>query len=163
LSADDAKRLKPAKEAYERAAKLVGVPIADVRLIAAHDWDVAGALRAGASAAFVARPGTIWNELVERPDVWGVDLEDGAEPNIASAFLIGSIPVAAWLGALTMAQLYVVGYLVGAAGQANDLARQALMPPLIGRDRLVEANSQMQVSGAITQIAGPSLGGILVQ
>jgi len=83
LSADDAKRLKPAKEAYERAAKLVGVPIADVRLIAAHDWDVAGALRAGASAAFVARPGTIWNELVERPDVWGVDLEDVAEQIIA--------------------------------------------------------------------------------
>jgi len=83
--------------------------------------------------------------------------------NLASAFLIGSIPAAAWFGALTMAQLYIVGYLVGVAGQANDLARQALMPPLVGRERLVEANSQMQVSGAVTQIAGPSLGGILVQ
>jgi predicted MFS family arabinose efflux permease len=83
--------------------------------------------------------------------------------NIASAVLIGSIPVAAWLGTLSMAQLYVAGYLAGVCGQASDLARQALMPPLIGRDRLVQANSQMQVSGAVTQIAGPSLGGILVQ
>jgi 2-haloacid dehalogenase len=83
LSADDGKRLKPAREAYEHAAKLMGVPVSEVRLIAAHDWDVAGALRAGARAAFVARPGTIWNELVDRPDVWGVDLEDVAEQIIA--------------------------------------------------------------------------------
>jgi len=83
LSADDAKRLKPAREAYDHAARTMGVAVGDVRLIAAHDWDVGGAMRAGASAAFVARPGTIWNELVERPDVWGVDLEDVAEQIIA--------------------------------------------------------------------------------
>jgi hypothetical protein len=32
-------------------------------------------MRAGAAAAFVARPGTLWNELVDRPDVWASDLE----------------------------------------------------------------------------------------
>jgi 2-haloacid dehalogenase len=75
LTADDAQRLKPAKEAYESAAQKMGVAIGDVRLIAAHAWEVAGALRAGAAAAFVARPGSVWNELVDRPDVWGSDLE----------------------------------------------------------------------------------------
>jgi len=83
--------------------------------------------------------------------------------NLASMLLIGSIPAAAAVGQLSMWQLYVVSYLAGVAGQANDLSRQALMPALIGRDRLVLANSQMLVSGSVTQIAGPSLGGILVQ
>jgi 2-haloacid dehalogenase len=74
LTADDAKRLKPAREAYEAAAKRMGVPVSETRLVAAHDWDVAGALRAGATAAYVARPGMQWNPLIERPDVWGADL-----------------------------------------------------------------------------------------
>ncbi len=83
LSADDAKRLKPGREAYETAARSLGIDIAQMRLVAAHAWDVAGALRAGASAAFVARPGQPWNPLVERPDVWGKDLLEIAEAIIA--------------------------------------------------------------------------------
>jgi 2-haloacid dehalogenase len=78
LTADDAKHLKPAREAYEAAARRMGVALAQTRLVAAHAWDVAGALRAGAAAAFVARPGMQWNPLIERPDVWGVDLHEVA-------------------------------------------------------------------------------------
>jgi len=83
--------------------------------------------------------------------------------NIGSALVIGSIPVAAFAGVLTMPQLYLCGFLAGIFGYATDLARQAVMPALIGRDELVTANSRMQLSGAVTQIAGPSLGGVLVQ
>ena len=78
LTADDAHRLKPAREAYEAAARAMSVPVSETRLIAAHTWDVAGALSAGAAAAFVARPGVEWNDLVSRPDVWGNDLDDVA-------------------------------------------------------------------------------------
>lgn len=78
LSADDAGRLKPAAEAYTTAARAMGVSIGEVRLVAAHAWDVAGAQRAGAKAAFVARAGMQWNELVTRPDVWGIDLHEVA-------------------------------------------------------------------------------------
>src|SRR5919202_366620 len=59
LSADTAKRLKPHRAAYEMAAQQLGVPIGEVRLVAAHAWDVVGALRAGCPAAFVARPGMV--------------------------------------------------------------------------------------------------------
>ncbi len=83
LSADEAKRLKPAREAYETAAKRMGVPVSETRLVAAHAWDVAGALRAGAAAAFVARPGMQWNPLIERPDVWGADLGAVADQILA--------------------------------------------------------------------------------
>ncbi len=60
-------------------ADRLGVAIRDLRLIAAHAWDIAGALRAGCAAAFVARPGMVLDPLVERPDVVGADLREVAE------------------------------------------------------------------------------------
>ncbi len=76
LSADTVRRLKPAPEAYRMAANRLGVRIDRVRLVAAHFWDIAGALRAGCAAAFVARPGMVLDPLFERPDVIGVDLHE---------------------------------------------------------------------------------------
>ena len=78
LSADSVGRLKPAPEAYLGAARELGVPVAQMRLVAAHAWDVQGALRAGCAAAFVARPGALWNPLLEQPDVVGKDLQEVA-------------------------------------------------------------------------------------
>jgi 2-haloacid dehalogenase len=45
-----------------------------VRLIAAHNWDTTGAIRAGCRAAFVARPGRFLGPLDERPDIVGENL-----------------------------------------------------------------------------------------
>jgi 2-haloacid dehalogenase len=60
------------------AARELGVPIGEIRLVAAHAWDVAGALSAGAAAAFVARPGIVLDPLAPTPDVVGVDLTEVA-------------------------------------------------------------------------------------
>jgi 2-haloacid dehalogenase len=79
LSADSGKRLKPAAEAYLNAAKELGVAPVEMRMVAAHVWDVQGALRAGCAAAFVERPGAVWNPLLERPDIVGPDLGEIAE------------------------------------------------------------------------------------
>ena len=74
LSADSGKRLKPVAEAYLNAAGELGVAPAEIRMVATHVWDVQGALRAGCAAAFVERPGVVWNPLLERPDIVGPDL-----------------------------------------------------------------------------------------
>ena len=79
LSADTVERLKPASEPYRMAAESLGVEVSGVRLIAAHAWDVAGALRAGCAAAFIARPGMVFDPLVEPPDVIGADLREVAD------------------------------------------------------------------------------------
>src|SRR5215213_404986 len=79
LSADTVGRLKPAPEPYYMAAESLGVGVGGIRLVAAHAWDVAGALRAGCAAAFVARPGMVLDPLVERPDVVGADLREVAD------------------------------------------------------------------------------------
>jgi len=82
LSADTAKRLKPAPAPYRMAARSLQIPYRELRLVAAHAWDVAGALRAGCAAAFVARQP--FDPLVERPDVYGADLAEVADGIIAA-------------------------------------------------------------------------------
>jgi 2-haloacid dehalogenase len=79
FSADSVKRLKPAAAPYRFAAKSLGVGAGGIRLVAAHSWDVAGAMRAGCAAAFVARPGMVLDPLAESPDVTGADLREVAE------------------------------------------------------------------------------------
>ncbi|MFN2521097.1 MAG: MFS transporter [Candidatus Limnocylindria bacterium] len=83
--------------------------------------------------------------------------------DVGSALVVGSIPLAAALGMLSLAQLYVVSFLAGAFAVSTDLARGAFIPALVGRAHLVSANSRLQASSAVAQVAGPSLGGVLVQ
>jgi 2-haloacid dehalogenase len=74
LSVEAVQLFKPAPETYRYAAAQFGVPASQVRLIAAHEWDVTGAIRAGARAAFVARPGMVLSEAAEIPDIIGANL-----------------------------------------------------------------------------------------
>jgi 2-haloacid dehalogenase len=84
ISADTVKRLKPAPEPYLAVARTFGVDIADVRLVAAHSWDVSGALAAGCKAAFVARPGMVLSPLGARPDIVGADISEVVDQIIAA-------------------------------------------------------------------------------
>lgn len=83
--------------------------------------------------------------------------------DIGSALAVGSVPIAAALGVLTLGQLYVVAFLAGSFRVSTDLSRGALVPAVVGRPQLVAANSRLQASSAVAQVAGPSLGGVLVQ
>ncbi len=83
LSADAVRRLKPAPEPYRHAAERLGVPVGEVMLIAAHDWDIAGAAAAGCRTAFVARPGKVLSPLAPRPDVVGADIGEVADRILA--------------------------------------------------------------------------------
>ncbi len=74
ISADSVKRLKPAPEPYLAVAKEFDVDVSDVRLVAAHSWDVSGALAAGCKAAFVARPGMGMSPIGRQPDIVGADI-----------------------------------------------------------------------------------------
>jgi 2-haloacid dehalogenase len=76
LSADTVLALKPAPAPYRHVASTCDVPVAEVRLVAAHSWDVSGALAAGCRAAFVARPGAVLSPLGDQPDIVGADLAE---------------------------------------------------------------------------------------
>ena len=79
FSVDAIKSFKPDAEVYKMTATELGVSTDQIRLIAAHDWDVAGALLAGCSAAFIARPGHTLNPAMPEPDIVGKDLIEVAD------------------------------------------------------------------------------------
>jgi 2-haloacid dehalogenase len=76
ISADEVQRLKPAREAYELVASAYETEVADVRLVAAHSWDISGALAAGCKAAFVRRPGMVLSPLGRQPGIIATDIAD---------------------------------------------------------------------------------------
>jgi 2-haloacid dehalogenase len=78
LSVEEVRRYKPAPEPYLMAAERLGVEPPEMRMVAAHDWDVLGAMRAGCAAAFVARRDAPF-VLGDPPDVVAPDLAAVAE------------------------------------------------------------------------------------
>jgi 2-haloacid dehalogenase len=76
FSVDAVRRFKPAPDPYRHVAKELRVEASELRMVAAHAWDVVGALQAGWAAAFVARPGKVLYPLAPRPDI--VEAEMGS-------------------------------------------------------------------------------------
>ncbi len=83
--------------------------------------------------------------------------------DLGRALLLGTIPLAAMLGYLTFAQLYVVAFGVGTLTVFFSLASISILPALVRREQLVEANSKLAMSDSVLTIAGPSAAGGLVQ
>jgi 2-haloacid dehalogenase len=84
FSVDAVKKYKPAAETYQYVARELGVMPGELRMIAAHAWDVHGALRAGCAAAFIGRPGHALFPLGPKPDVSAPDLRAAADQIIAA-------------------------------------------------------------------------------
>jgi len=84
FSVDAVKKFKPAPEPYQYVARELGVATTDLRMIAAHAWDVVGALRAGCAATFVSRPGHALFPIGPRPDLVASDLRAAADRIIAA-------------------------------------------------------------------------------
>ncbi|WP_433796856.1 MFS transporter [Actinoplanes sp. CA-252034] len=76
---------------------------------------------------------------------------------------IVSVPVAWWLGVLTVAQLVVVALVVSFGNVLFDVANQTFLPEIVPPDQLQARNSLNSGTHAVTQLGGPSLGGLAVQ
>ena len=79
FSVDAVRKFKPAAEVYRLVATELQVAPPQLRLVAAHAWDVLGAMRAGCAAAFVTRPGKALFPLADTPDIVGPDLRNVAD------------------------------------------------------------------------------------
>lgn len=78
-SVESVRVYKPDRRTYEFVAADLGVSTADLRMVAAHGWDIAGAMAAGCAGAFIGRPGQELYPLAPPPDVVGPDLTVVAE------------------------------------------------------------------------------------
>jgi MFS family permease len=74
-----------------------------------------------------------------------------------------SVPVAAWCGVLTVAQLVLVALAGGVASVFFKTAYRAFLPTLINREDLLEANAKLSGSEQVTAVAGPGAAGLLAQ
>lgn len=74
MSADEVERFKPAPEPYLMAAERLDVKPPEMRLVAAHAWDIAGAHAAGLRTRFVARPRKVLNPAGPDADLRADDL-----------------------------------------------------------------------------------------
>jgi MFS family permease len=107
------------------------------------------------SAALGLFAGVWIDRLRRRPIMIAADL--------ASALLLATIPLAALLGVLRIEQLYAVALLAGTCRLFGDVARSSFLPGLVPRERLVDANGKIAMSESVASVAGPGLGGALVQ
>jgi 2-haloacid dehalogenase len=74
FSVDSVQRFKPAAATYRHVSTALAVEGSSLRLVAAHTWDIVGALAAGWKAALLARPGNAALPIGAQPDIVGKDL-----------------------------------------------------------------------------------------
>lgn len=78
------------------------------------------------------------------------------------AALLAVVPAAWAAGLLNMELLYVVALGTGTLTVVFEVAHLSLLPSMVGRERLVEANGKLEASKSLAQIGGPGLSGALV-
>ncbi|MGA5304979.1 MFS transporter [Nucisporomicrobium flavum] len=103
----------------------------------------------------VGLPAGAWMDRVARRPVM-------LAADVVSAVVVLSVPVAAWLGVLTMGQLLVVAMALGVATVFFSVAWTAYLPAMFDDADLVTANSVLYGTESGTQVAGPAVGGVLI-
>jgi len=83
--------------------------------------------------------------------------------DLGRALLLGSIPIAAIAGVLTLAQLIVVAFFAATLSTFFNSASKAYLPTIVRRSRLIAANSAMSASASGAEFAGFALSGFLVE
>ncbi|MBB1257991.1 MFS transporter [Streptomyces alkaliterrae] len=164
-AATSAFRIKPFRYVFAASAvstlgtqiSYLAIPLLAVTELNASPGQV-GALAALGTVAFllIGLPAGAWADRTRKKR-----LQICAD--LVRAVLFGSVPVAWWLDALTIEQLYCVVLVSGVATVFFDVANQSFLPHVVGREQLGDANAKLVAMQAVNQVSGRSVGGYLVQ
>jgi len=136
---------------------LLALPLVAITVLHASTFAV-GALTAVEFAPFVLfglPAGAIVDRLPRRPILMLSDL--------GRAVALATVPIAYAFGVLSYVQLLVVVFTTGSLTVFFDVAYMSILPALVERDQIVEGNARLEVSRSSSQLAGPAVGGLLVQ
>jgi len=139
------------------AVSTVALPLIAVTTLHASAWQVS-LITAASYAAWILiglPAGVIVSRLPLRQTQVAMDL--------IRALAIGSIPVAWWLGHLTLAHLVIAALAVSLSTVVFDVGNATFMTSVVGKDELTSRNSLVSATHSVTDMGGPSLGGVLVQ
>ncbi|MFE3496710.1 MFS transporter [Streptomyces sp. NPDC059175] len=136
---------------------LVALPLVAVLELDAPAFSV-GLLTAVETAAFllIGLPAGAWVDRMRKKPLM-------IRADAVRAVAMASIPLAAVADVLTMGQLYAVAFVTGVATVFFDVAHQSYLPQLLPREQLVAGNGALETVRSSAQVAGPGLGGGLVQ
>jgi hypothetical protein len=139
------------------AMAVIGTPLLAVTVLHATTFAVS-ALTAAAYLPWliIGLPAGAWaDRLPARPLMITCDL--------LSALLYVSLPIAAWLGALTTVQVVIVALLAGGVNVMFSTAYQICLPSLVSPAELAEGNAKMQGSASLAAIGGRSAAGLAAE
>jgi len=134
----------------------LAIPLAAILVLGASAFEVAvlGMVEFLPFLLF-ALPAGVWVDRLRRKPI--LVLAD-----LGRAAALASIPLAYAVDALTIWQLYTVGFVTGTLTVFFDVSYQSYLPSLVERDQLVEGNSKLEVSRSGAQLAGPAVAGALI-
>lgn len=79
------------------------------------------------------------------------------------ALSLASIPLAWWLGMLTVEWLYAVSFIAGACGVVGGGAEVVFLTNMIGRDKLTDAQAKFTATDSAARLLAPGFAGVLIQ
>jgi MFS family permease len=101
-------------------------------------------------------PSGVWLDRVRKLPVYVV-----GESMVAVCAI--SVPLAWWMGWLTMAWLYAIGFVIGAVHTVAGTAAQIVLTQVVARDRLVEAHAKNALATSGAEVVGPGIAGALIK
>lgn len=134
----------------------LAIPLLAVLVLGATALEV-GLINAASTVAFavIGLPAGAWLDRVPRRPVL-------VASDVVRAVLLLSIPLAALVDRLTVAQLVVVSFLGGLARVFFDIGYRTYLPTVVGKDHVLAGNSALELIRASGQVVGPGVGGLLI-
>jgi MFS family permease len=106
--------------------------------------------------ALLSLPSGVWLDRVRKLPVYVA-----GETLIALA--VASVPLAWWMGWLSMPWLYAVGFGIGCVYTVAGSAAQIVLTQVVARERLVEAHAKNALASSGAEVAGPGVAGLLIK
>ncbi|WP_327038788.1 MFS transporter [Micromonospora maris] len=135
----------------------VGLPLVAILALDATAFE-AGLLATFQTVAFllVGLPAGAWVDRRRKRPIM-------IAANLGRGLLLAWVPVGAYLGVLTLTQLYIVALGVSVGTLLFETAYVSYLPLMLERGQLVEGNAKLESTRSVAQVGGPTLGGYLVQ
>jgi MFS family permease len=117
-----------------------------------------GVLVAMEIAPFVllSLPSGVWLDRVKKLPVYVVG-------EASLALNVATVPLAWWMGWLTMTWMYVVAFVMGCVYVVAGSAAQIVLTQVVPRERLVEAHARNALASSGAEVAGPGFAGALIK
>ncbi|HKT45585.1 MAG TPA: MFS transporter [Gaiellaceae bacterium] len=135
---------------------LLALPFVAIATLKATTFEVAALGMVNFAPLLIfSLPAGVWIDRVRRRPVM-------VAADAGRAIALASIPVAYTAGALTIWQLFAVGFFTGTLSTFFDVASTAILPSIVEREHLGDGNAKLQISNQTAQVVGPGLAGTLI-